>query len=192
MRQPCQTRPALDVSVPAPADLRWQRLTSTANRAFASDRVDAARRLYERALREAERLLAAANGGELNVPAAVILNISCHNLAVLLERIGDVRAAGALYCRAFTQLSVVALSTEVPAGVRSECAKHLMRAALAFANYLQTIDGQERRTSAVLDRSCLVLAAVLGDLETDGSTPPKPRMHGAAERMATLTGAITS
>jgi hypothetical protein len=60
-------------------------LTGAANEAFASGDLHRAQALYEEALEEAERLFALSETAPHPAPAPVIYNISCHNLAEMLD-----------------------------------------------------------------------------------------------------------
>lgn len=113
------------------ADARFCELTTAANLAFERHDDDAASRLYEQALAEAECLFDAALAGGSPLIAPMAYTIACHNVAEARRRAGDRAAAHGLKRRAVEKLLGTAESPADPLALRVNCVRHL-RHAFAF------------------------------------------------------------
>lgn len=145
--------PEAPASMPSPSpvanaaaligDRRWKRLTERGNEAYAQGDIPLAQAFYEDALTEAGRLFEAAIGGEGALPVPVIYNISCHNLAELLERSGHLKEAEAYFRAAYDQLLQTAQSPAAPIGLRVSCVQHLKHALAVLVQHLRSNDGPD-------------------------------------------------
>ncbi|MBX3218710.1 MAG: hypothetical protein KF850_42285 [Labilithrix sp.] len=125
-----------DACAPPQFDATWRRLSDEGNLAAASDPARA-RRAYEEAIVEAERLLAAAEApGSANAlveAAPVLVVIACQNAAQLERRRGATGAAATLVARAFDRIVATAAAPRAPRRLRESCAdnlKHVLEAVI--------------------------------------------------------------
>lgn len=74
-------------------DHDWSRLTQASNAELENGRTASALAFYVQAHSAAENLLALAELSGHPVPAPASYNISCHNIAEIMHRVGDLRGA---------------------------------------------------------------------------------------------------
>lgn len=158
-------RPTPDDLSPASArpilhDQLWLELTEAANQAIRDGAADRARPLYERALREAERLFATLDAQGTAVPLPAILNIACHNLAQMHALAGDEAGAGRLRMLAFERLIGAAQRPATPIGLRVACVQHLRFTLSGLLPHLERQPDPRPAPQACLDRLHEVAAAV--------------------------------
>jgi hypothetical protein len=108
-------------------DAAWRALTRQGNLAFKDRDTGRARRLYEEALCEAERVFAAALPGDPEATrlAPSLYKRSCHDIAVLARHQGDVQTEGIFIFRAYERLVSVVEGDEFPLGLRCSCLRQL-------------------------------------------------------------------
>jgi len=152
--------PSADGRRAATIDLRWRELTDSANRAYQTGDLQAGRRFYDEALKEAERLFDLAATGVDSFPAAVIYNVSCHNLAELLQRSDDPAGAEALLQQAFEKLTHGARSPETPLPLRIACVQNLQHALAVFVESLTRRGAAESQIAQVVERARTAAFAV--------------------------------
>lgn len=109
-------------------DLRWRTLTEEANALYRGGDTASARKHYEAALSEAERLLDAVAAEHDARPAPIIYNVSCHNLAELARALGENAEAEAYCRRAYERLLAVARNPASPLELRISCVRNLRNA----------------------------------------------------------------
>lgn len=119
------------------SDKLWQELTRTANIAYQAGDTRSAATGYQRALGEAERLLAAAERDAGPPDAAVSLVISHHNMAEMALDAGQPDLAMQHYQAPFDRLLSVARLSSAPTALRQSCAANLKEATIALATHLQ-------------------------------------------------------
>jgi len=85
----------------------------------------------------------------IRVPAPIIYNVSCHNLAELCERAGDKAAAESFYLRAYDRLLAAAQSPSTPIRMRVFCVQHLKHALAVLAQHLRIEQANEDRIGAL-------------------------------------------
>jgi hypothetical protein len=141
-------------------DSVWRRLTALGNHACETEYYACARRFYDEALVEAERLFDRAAAGPVSVPVAVIYNVSCHNLADLMERSGDARGAEAFLQQAFEKLMLCARSPKAPLPLRLACARNLKPALAVFVAALARRQAPELQIAEVVERAKATALAV--------------------------------
>lgn len=133
--------PGRGKSAPGQTDDRhWKALTERANHAYAGGDPALARTLYAEALVEAERLFEAAHSKADGLPAPVIYNISCHNLAEIALESGDSDAAHGFYRQAYDRLLGSARSPATPLKLRIACIQHLKHALAVLVRHMQAHD----------------------------------------------------
>ncbi|WP_315838223.1 hypothetical protein [Bradyrhizobium prioriisuperbiae] len=139
-------------------DTTWRRTTEAANAAYATGDLRHAIDLYREALDEAERLFAAASFS--SVPVPVIYNISCHNLAEIVERSGDEGAAEDFLVRAYDKLLASAASPETPLPLRLDCVRHLKHALAQLVQHLRRRAAPDARIARYVDTAKTTAFAV--------------------------------
>ena len=127
-------------------DQHWKRLTERANQLYTQGNISLARTVYIDALAEAERLFDAAIDQPGGLPVAVIYNVSCHNLAELAERTGDIRAAEIFYRKAYDRLLDTARSPTTPLATRIACVQHLKQALAVLVRHLRVAKASSPET----------------------------------------------
>lgn len=142
-------------------DRRWRHLTEKANRAYSRGDAAEARAIYLRALEEADRLFEAALDRSGALPAPVIYNISCHNLAELEERAGDAEAAEHHLRRAYERLVEAARSTACPLDLRVSCVQHLRHALAVLVRHLRRTGAPDQAVDALVSRAHATAFGVL-------------------------------
>ncbi|WP_449255999.1 hypothetical protein [Bosea sp. (in: a-proteobacteria)] len=140
-------------AAPETGDECWKRLTEQANKAYAEGRIAVARSGYEQALAEAERLFAAAARDAGALPLPVIYNISCHNLAELNERYGEVAKAEAWYRRAYERLLETARSPMAPLALRMTSVQHLKHALAVLVRHLRDREVADEAIGAIISEA---------------------------------------
>ncbi|MBX3260670.1 MAG: hypothetical protein KF782_13335 [Labilithrix sp.] len=181
-----------DSSAPPRFDGTWRRLSEEGNRASEGDPARA-RRAYEGAIVEAERLLAAAEDPDsepdLVDAAPVLVLIACQNAAELERRRGAPAAASRLVARAFERVVTTAVSPRAPRALRQSCADNLKHVLEAVIEDLPAGDADglrpfvERAMAAWLavrfsaDEPAGALAAL-----ASGSSRAEPRATPAARK----------
>lgn len=140
----------------ANADAHWKHLTSIANEAFVEGNLERAKTLYGAALDEAERLFSASIEHPVPVPASVIFNVSCHNLAEFFRHVGDNDSCERMLLRAFNRLGETAKTPATRLKQRLVCVEDLKRALIALVAHLKSrqapvseIDSYIRRARAI-------------------------------------------
>lgn len=154
-------------------DAIWRRITEAANATYRSGNFRHAMSLYHDALDEAERLFVKAsssiaflnevefgsheenvskhNDSGVSVPVPVIYNISCHNLAEIVERSGDAEATENFLVRAYDKLLTSAGSPETPLPLRIDCVRHLEHALALLVQHLQRRAAPDARIASYVD-----------------------------------------
>ena len=151
---------AIDAATPVRRDYLWLELTSAGNRAFGEGASDAARRLYTRALQEADRLFDTGNADNISVPLPAILNISCHNLAELAARNGEQAECTRLLVHAFDRLAATARRPTAGLELRTACVQHLKYALLELAAHLTRLGDPALPPQHFIDRARKAASAV--------------------------------
>ncbi|MFT3689649.1 hypothetical protein [Paenirhodobacter sp.] len=146
-------------AMPVGEDRLWRDLTETANRLFAAGERAPARKLYHWALNEAERLFTAQRPGDLSLPLPVIVNISCHNLAALLDDDGNHAEATRHLQRAFDLLAGTAGRPSAPTALRIDCARHLKYALAELVAHMAKHGAAQAEMDACIARATAVTLA---------------------------------
>lgn len=126
-----------DTPSDALSDKLWRELTHAANIAYQAGDIRSAAAGYQDALREAERLLTAAELDSGPPDAAVSLVISHHNMAEVALDDGLPDLAMHHYQAPFDRLLSVARLSSAPTALRQSCAANLKEATIALATHLQ-------------------------------------------------------
>lgn len=140
----------------AAVDAHWKHLTGIANEAFVEGNLERAKTLYSAALDEAERLFNASIEHPVPVPASVIFNVSCHNLAEFFRHVGDSESCERMLLHAFNRLGETAKTPATRLKQRLACVEDLKRALIALVAHLKSrqadageIEGYIRRARAI-------------------------------------------
>ena len=141
---------SLSPSSRAVGDRRWKQRTKQANRAYAQGDMALALAAYTDALTEAQRLFDCADTDHDMASVPVIFNISCHNLAELFERSGDMSKAEACYQMACDRLLAAARSASEPLALRIGCAQHLRHALAMLVQHLHRHGAGDDRIGAIV------------------------------------------
>ncbi|RWR27339.1 hypothetical protein D2T31_16945 [Sinirhodobacter populi] len=147
-------------AIPILRDHRWLELTSAANQAFKDGAVEPARRLYTRAVEEAERLFETRNPKDTAVPLPAIMNIACHNLAQLAAQDGNEPECRRLLILAFDRLINAARQPSTPIELRIACVQHLKYTLSELAGHLAQQFEPEPSVEHYTDRLREAVAAV--------------------------------
>ena len=142
-------------------DTVWRRITEAANAAYTGGDLLHAIGLYRDALDEAEQLFARASSSSVSVPVPVIYNISCHNLAEIVERSGDEIAAEDFLVRAYDKLLASAASPETPLPLRLDCVRHLKHALALLVQHLHRRAAPDATIADYVDDAKATAFAVL-------------------------------
>lgn len=135
-----------------PASLaRWRVLTREANAAFARADCAAAKPVYERALRVAERLLAAPEFLLAPDDCLAALVVAHHNLSDLYRHVGETPAAIVHLCLPHEALLDFAGASGASTGVRLCAMRHLGKTRLALLDWRRQY-GPCTRIDALLTR----------------------------------------
>lgn len=140
-------------SVPDPRAGNWKRLTEQANFAYAQGDMPLALAIYEEALTEAEKLIDAQLGESETIPVPVMYNISCHNLAELFERSGEIRKAEHYYQLAYDRLMRAAQTPATTLPMRISCLQHLKHALAVLVRHLEQQGDPDRRIGSLISEA---------------------------------------
>ncbi|WP_439271764.1 DUF2753 family protein [Pseudochrobactrum sp. HB0163] len=133
-------------------DDHWKRFIEQGNQAYAQGDIPLALAAYTDALAEAERLFDAADSNSGSVPLPIIFNISCHNLAELFEKSGDVAKAEVYYQMACDRLLEAARCPTTLLDLRIVCAQHLRHALATLIQHLHKHGASSDRIGAIISK----------------------------------------